>query len=82
MAAAQHDFPGPSAPTRAGVLADLCLVLAVPLLFFLFAARVELSERVAAWTLRHEFWQADELPLTLVGLPELVPQGPGRDAFG
>ncbi len=29
---------------------------------------MELSERVTAWTRRHEFWQLDEVPLTLVVL--------------
>jgi two-component system sensor histidine kinase UhpB len=46
----------------------MCLVAAVALLFFVLAAKVELSERLAAWTLRHEFWQLDEIPLTLVVL--------------
>lgn len=53
---------------RSRVLADALLVTAIPLLFFVAAARVELSERIAAWTERHESWQLDELPLTLVVL--------------
>jgi two-component system sensor histidine kinase UhpB len=47
---------------------DLVVVAAITALFFVGAAAVELSERVAAWTLRHESWQLDELPLTLVVL--------------
>ena len=62
----------PHSPARpvpqSSVLADVLVVTAVTLLFFLFAATVQLSEKVAAWTERHESWQLDELPLTLVVL--------------
>ncbi|WP_169418740.1 histidine kinase [Ramlibacter agri] len=50
------------------MLADLLVVTAVTALFFLVAVQVELSERIAGWTLRHEAWQVDELPMTLVVL--------------
>ncbi|MDB5955310.1 sensor histidine kinase [Ramlibacter sp.] len=68
MPALQHPPPSESPVPRGGVLADVFLVAAIPVLFFVFAAKVELSERVVAWTERHEFWQLDELPLTLVVL--------------
>lgn len=50
---------------RSRALADLLVVAGVTVLFFLVSARVELFERVATWTLRHEPWQLDEVPLTL-----------------
>lgn len=53
---------------QSSVLVDLLVVAAGTMLFFAIAAKVELSERVGAWTRRHESWQVDELPLTLLGL--------------
>ena len=70
-AAAAPVVPGPAPATphpRSSVVADLLVVAAIAVLFFVLAARVELSERLAAWTLRHELWQLDEIPLTLVVL--------------
>ena len=47
----------PHSPARpvpqSSVLADVLVVTAVTVLFFLFAATVELSEKVAAWTEAH-----------------------------
>jgi len=61
--------PAPRRPLpRSSVVADVLVVAAIPVLFFIAAARVELFERVAAWTQRHESWQVDELPLTLLVL--------------
>ena len=65
MPAPQHP-PAPLA--RSSALADLLVVSAVTALFFFLAAKLEVSERVAAWTERHENWQIDELPLTLAVL--------------
>ncbi|HET8745330.1 MAG TPA: histidine kinase [Ramlibacter sp.] len=53
---------------RSAVVGDVVVVTIVPALFFLFAAEVELTERLASWTERHESWQLDELLLTLVVL--------------
>ena len=64
-----QNTPAPASPLpRSRVLADVFAVLAVTVLFFFFAARIELSERVATWTRRHESWQLDELPLALLVL--------------
>ncbi len=49
-------------------LKDLLQVAVVVIGFLLFAMKVELAERVLAWTGKFETWQADELPLTLVVL--------------
>ncbi|MET0981863.1 MAG: ATP-binding protein [Telluria sp.] len=63
------------APTTAGrhtwwrsVAADLAVVSVLTLAIFLIAIRFELSERLSQWELRHESWQVDELPVTLVVL--------------
>jgi two-component system sensor histidine kinase UhpB len=58
----------PTPRPRSSALADLLLVAALTVVFFLCAVRIELSEHVAAWTERHEVLQLDELPLTLVVL--------------
>lgn len=49
-------------------LADLVRVMVFVVAFFIFAASIELSERVARWGLGYERWQLDELPLTLLVL--------------
>jgi signal transduction histidine kinase len=66
--------PSP-APTTVGrhpwwrsVAADLAVVLVLTLAVFLLASRFELSERLSQWELRHEAWQVDELPVTLMVL--------------
>lgn len=61
----------PRASTDAGrhsVAIDLGVVVALTATAFLFSIRFELSERITAWELRHEAWQVDELPGTLVVL--------------
>ena len=68
MPAPQRPHPPARPVPQSSVLADVLVVTAVTVLFFLFAATVQLSEKVAAWTERHESWQLDELPLTLVVL--------------
>ncbi|MFC5513209.1 ATP-binding protein [Massilia jejuensis] len=50
------------------VAADLAVVTVVTVAVFLFAIQVELSERLSQWELRHESWQVDELPVTLMVL--------------
>ena len=53
---------------RGGMAFDLAVVAALTLAVFLLAIRFELSERLRHWELRHESWQVDELPVTLVVL--------------
>lgn len=48
--------------------ADLAWVLAVPVAVFAVSGWLEFHERLVAWFARHEAWQVDELPLTLVAL--------------
>jgi len=64
--------PVHTAPSRPAwwrsVAADLGIVTLLTLAAFLLATRFELSERIAEWELRHESWQVDELPGTLVVL--------------
>lgn len=60
--------PPAAAAVRLRALTDLLAVLLLVLLFFMAAATVELSEQVASWTRGHEYWQVDELPLTIVVL--------------
>ena len=54
------------APTRRRV--DLACVLVGAVLVYLMSSWFELHERYAPWLVRHEHWQADELPLALVVL--------------
>ena len=56
------------ATTRLRALTDLLVVLLLVVLFFVLAATVELSERIAIWARGYEYWQVDELPLTIVVL--------------
>ena len=47
---------------------DLAVVIAVVLLFFVLAGKIELAERVTRWMGGYEHWQLDEIPLTLLCL--------------
>lgn len=47
---------------------DLLAVLAVTGLAYALAGRVEFGEWFADWAQAHEYWQADELPFTLIVL--------------
>ena len=47
---------------------DLLVVIVVPLLVFALASRLELFERYAAWTLRYESLDADELVFVFAAL--------------
>lgn len=53
---------------RGSIAADLALVAAFTITAFFLAIQFELSERLSHWELRHESWQVDELPVTLVVL--------------
>jgi signal transduction histidine kinase len=50
------------------VATDLGIVIVLTATAFLLSIRFELSERISEWELRHETWQVDELPGTLVVL--------------
>lgn len=64
-----HALPSPSIGAgRHGVVADLGVVIVLTVIAFFLASRFELSERISEWALRHEAWQVDELPGTLVVL--------------
>lgn len=58
----------PATAQRSAIALDLGIVAALTLAAFLVAVRFELSERLSQWELRHESWQVDELPVTLVVL--------------
>jgi glucose-6-phosphate-specific signal transduction histidine kinase len=62
----QSSSSKPAKPQR--VLKDLLIVALLVIGFLMFAMKVDLAERVLAWTGRFEFLQADEWPLTLVVL--------------
>lgn len=47
-------------------LTDLAMVVALSILVFIFAASVELNERVLQWTRPLEAWQIDEIPEVLL----------------
>ncbi len=67
--AAPHPSPDPARlAVRSGLLFDALVVVVLPALFFVLAAKVELAERIARWTQRHESWELDELPMTLIVL--------------
>jgi two-component system sensor histidine kinase UhpB len=68
MSALPHASVPASEDPRSRAVPDLLRVAAVTVAFFLFAVKVELSEHLAAWTLRHERLQLDEFPMTLVVL--------------
>lgn len=53
---------------RGTVAVDLALVAAFTITAFFLAIQFNLSERLSHWELRHESWQVDELPVTLVVL--------------
>ena len=48
--------------------AELAAVVLLALAVYALAATFELHERMAAWLLRFERWQIDEVPLVLVVL--------------
>ncbi|MEN3275679.1 MAG: two-component system, NarL family, sensor histidine kinase FusK [Massilia sp.] len=52
----------------AGVAADFAVVAVATAAAFFLAAQFELSERLSRWEQRHESWQVDELPVTLLVL--------------
>lgn len=68
MADPQHEPLHARSLARSRVLKDMLVVAAATLLFFVFAVQVELSERLSDWTERHEAWELDEVPLTLMVL--------------
>ena len=47
-------------------LIDLSLIACVVTSFFLMAAHLEFAEQLANWAHGYEYWQFDELPLTLL----------------
>lgn len=47
-------------------LSDLAILSSVVLGYYLLAVNLELSEQVAGWLHGYEYWQLDELPLTLL----------------
>lgn len=49
-------------------LIDLLAVILLTLGFFIVAAWIELAEKIVSWSKGYEYWQLDELPLTLVVL--------------
>jgi len=53
---------------RHSAAVDLGAVIVVTVTAFFLAIQFELSERITGWALRHEAWQVDELPGTLVVL--------------
>ena len=64
-----HALPSPATGAgRHSVAADLGVVILVTAVAFFLASQFELSERISEWALRHEAWQVDELPGTLVVL--------------
>jgi signal transduction histidine kinase len=74
MSMIQHpaDLP-PDAPVQPGktaywpgILQELAVILVLTAVFFVFAVRFELSERLAYWERGYESWEVDELPLTVV----------------
>ncbi len=59
-----HDLTSPQLKHRAAL--DFALVIAISIGVFLFAAFVELTEKVLAWTRPFEPWQIDEIPYILL----------------
>lgn len=55
-------------PWWRSVAADLGVVIVLTAAAFLLSIQFELSERISAWERRHESWQVDELPGTLLVL--------------
>jgi len=53
---------------RPSALGDLAIVACVVAGFYAVAVYLELSEQVARWAHDYEYWQLDELPLTLLAL--------------
>jgi glucose-6-phosphate-specific signal transduction histidine kinase len=53
---------------RGAARRDLLGVIALTLLVFVLSVALQLNERLAAWMIRFEAWQVDELPLSLVVL--------------
>ncbi len=51
---------------RPTAMTDLAIIAGTVIAFFVLAAHLELSEKVAAWGRSYEHWQLDELPLTLL----------------
>jgi glucose-6-phosphate-specific signal transduction histidine kinase len=45
---------------------DLCIVACIVAGFFMVSVHLELAERLAAWVRAYEYWQLDELPLSLL----------------
>jgi len=55
-------------PDRHRSVSDLVAIICSVVAFFVMSMQLELAERLSKWTHKHEYWQLDEIPLSLLVL--------------
>ena len=61
-------LPQDPRPDRHRSASDLVAMICSVVVFFVMSTQLELAERLSNWTHKHEYWQLDEIPLSLLVL--------------